>query len=382
MGSFWWPGGLAEKCLVSCIGASRLPRRIGCRALPAAPIIHLAVAQQMVSGFSTRFVAGPLFDPVDSTVSPVGSDIVPDPKNFAVIRGDQSMFDATKILGGLLESRPPASIPGRLDAASRQGQQGGLMQQVLSQLGGASAGGGLGSLIGSMLGGSGRAPGAQAGGGFLDNITSMARRAAASPRDELAQNNPAAVGGLGALAGAMLGGGRGAIGGGLMAVIGSLAYSAFQNASAGSASSPGSEPGTVAGQPAAKTLAQVPGYSDPAEIQRKARLMIRAMVQAAKADGHIDQAETARLTSHIDRGGDGPEARAFVENELRLPVDPASLARDVKSRQEALEIYAASVMAIDVDTDAEREYLAKLAKALTLQPEAVAQINTALNVKS
>ena len=306
------------------------------------------------------------------------------------------MFDATKLLGGLLESRAPGSMPGRLDAAA--GQQGGLMQQVLSQLGAAGAGGGLGSLIGGMLSGSGpRAPGAQAGaqqggaaqsgGGFLNNFSEYARRAAASPRDQVAQNNPAAIGGLGALAGAVLGGGRGAIGGGIMAMLGSIAYTAFQNASAGSASGAAAAGSGAAGSGAvgdgapAKTLAQVPGYSDPAEVQRKARLMVRAMVQAAKADGTVDQAETARITGHIDRGGDGPEARAFVEHELRQPVDPAGLARDVKSRQEALEVYAASVMAIDVDTDAERDYLGKLAKALTLQPEAVAQVNAALNVK-
>ncbi|WP_428541334.1 tellurite resistance TerB family protein [Rhodopila sp.] len=302
------------------------------------------------------------------------------------------MFDATKLLGALLEGRAPASMPGRLDAASRQGQQGGLMQQVLSQLGGASAGAGLGSLIGGMLGGSGQqAPGAQqAGGGFMNNFGEYARRAAASPRDQVAQNNPAAIGGLGALAGAVLGGGRGAIGGGIMAMLGSIAYTAFQNSSAGSGAASGSAsapaPGAAAGGSAAgaapaKSLAQVPGYSDPAEVQRKARLMVRAMVQAAKADGTVDQAETARITGHIDRGGEGPEARAFVEHELRQPVDPAALARDVKSRQEALEVYAASVMAIDVDTDAERDYLAKLAKALTLQPDAVAQVNAALNVR-
>ena len=287
------------------------------------------------------------------------------------------MFDATKILGGLLESRPSASVPGRLDAAA---QQGGLMQQVLAQLGTSGSGGGLGSLLGSMMGGRG-APGQgapPAGGGFLDNITTMARRAAAAPRDEFAQNNPAAVGGLGALAGAVLGGGRGAIGGGLMAVLGSLAYTAFQNASAASPSGPGA---AASPQPV-NTLGQVPGYSDPADVQRKARLMVRAMIQAAKADGQVDATEAARITSHIDQAGEGPEARAFVENELRLPVDPAALARDVKSRQEALEVYAASIMAIDIDTDAERDYLSKLATALTLQPEAIAQINASLNVKA
>ncbi len=302
------------------------------------------------------------------------------------------MFDAAKLLGAFLESRPAPSMPGRFDSVAQQGQQGGLLQQVMSQLGGASAGGGLGSLLGSIMGGSTTAAGARpAGSGFLDNVTEMARRAAASPRAELSQNNPAAVGGLGALAGAVLGGGRGAVGGGLMAVLGSLAYTALQNASATSGAATASGPsapadrsatvGMPAGQRRIDALADVPGYSDPAEIQRKARLMLRAMIQAAKADGQVDRTETARITSHIDSTGEGPEARAFVEAELRLPVDVAALARDVKTRQDAMEVYAASIMAIDVDTDSERDYLGRLAKALTLQPDVIRQIHGALNVR-
>jgi uncharacterized membrane protein YebE (DUF533 family) len=215
-------------------------------------------------------------------------------------------------------------------------------------------------------------------GGILDEIAAMGRRAATSPREELAANNPAAVGGLGALAGAVLGGGRGAIGGGLMAVLGSLAYTAFQNASA----APAATTGAASSASGFQSLAQVPGYSDPAEIQRKARLTVRAMVQACKADGHIDAAEAQRLANHIDSTGDAQEARAFIQAEMQRPVDIADLARSVKSREEAAEVYAASIMAIDIDTPVEREYLAALAKALTLPPSVIEQIHTSLNVKA
>jgi uncharacterized membrane protein YebE (DUF533 family) len=289
------------------------------------------------------------------------------------------MFDATALLGGLLEGRPTASMPGRLGAATQQGAQGGLMQQVMSQLGGAAPGGGLGALLGSVMGGpAANQSGRTGAGGILDEIAAMGRRAATSPREELAANNPAAVGGLGALAGAVLGGGRGAIGGGLMAVLGSLAYTAFQNAS----TAPAATTGAASSASGFQSLAQVPGYSDPAEIQRKARLTVRAMVQACKADGHIDAAEAQRLANHIDSTGDAQEARAFIQAEMQRPVDIADLARSVKSREEAAEVYAASIMAIDIDTPVEREYLAALAKALTLPPSVIEQIHTSLNVKA
>lgn len=223
------------------------------------------------------------------------------------------------------------------------------------------------------MGGSGATQGGS--GGFFDQVTSMARRAMASPREELSQNNPAAVGGLGALAGAVMGGGRGALGGGLMAMLGSLAYTAYRNASAAPS-------GAAVTPPAVGTLAEVPGYSDPDEVQRKARLMFRAMIQACKADGKIDDAEAARLTSHLAEAGDEAEARSFVDTEMQRPIDVDGLARAVKDPAEAAEIYGASIMAIDVDSPAEKNYLAALARTLNLQPEVVAQMHTSLNVKN
>jgi uncharacterized membrane protein YebE (DUF533 family) len=277
-----------------------------------------------------------------------------------------------------------------------------MLQQVLSQFGGSASGGGLGALLGTLTSGSADQGGRAGTGGVLDEIVGMARRAATSPRDELAQNNPAAVGGLGALAGALLGGGRGAVGGGIMAVLGSLAYAAFQNASAAHGGAPGTPSGSAQGMTAGsapgatvggvmspasgtgqyQTLAEMPGYADHDEVQRKARLMFRAMVQAAKADGNIDDAEAARLTSHLHGISDTQEARDFVSDEMRRPVDIAGLATEVQSPAEAAEVYAASIMAIDVDTDAERNYLKALAAALTLPPTVATQIHSSLNVRT
>ena len=65
---------------------------------------------------------------------------------------------------------------------------------------------------------------------------------------------------------------------------------------------------------------------------------------------------------------------------MRRPIDIAGLVRDVTTQQEASEVYAASLMAIEVDTPAERDYMADLARALNLPGPVVAQIHSALGV--
>ena len=270
------------------------------------------------------------------------------------------MFDALKLLGSLAEHQSAPSAANRFGAAVQPGSSGGLLQQVMSQFGGSGVQQGPGAMTGPGASyGSSQAQGGL--GGMLGNFAEMAKRAAGSPRQELGNNNPAAVGGLGALAGALLGGGRGAMGGGLMAVLGSLAYSALQ----GQGTAPGMAGAVVT-------------PSSQADMQRKATLMIRAMIQAAKADGQVDQQETQRILGKLDAHDN--EARDFVASEMRRPIDITSLARDVSTPQEANEVYAASLMAIEVDTQAERDYMADLARALNLPGPVVTQIHSALGL--
>ena len=294
------------------------------------------------------------------------------------------MFDATKLLGAMLEHRSAPSAGNRLgNALGGQGGRGGNpLEQIMAQLGGgrsssggggglgallgglgggSSGGGGLGGLLGSLTGGGGAGrPGAA---GMLGGLADMVRQAANAPGQELKRNNPAAVGGLGALAGTLLGGGRGAIGGGLLAVLGSLAYSALQaggqgNAAAASAAAPGT----------------------PEEVQHTATLMLRAMIQAAKADGHLDAQEIERIMGKLNEGGEDGEARDFVLREMRGPVDVEGLAAAARDPKQAAEVYAASLMAIEVDTQAERDYLARLATALGLSRPTVDHIHQSLGV--
>jgi uncharacterized membrane protein YebE (DUF533 family) len=202
----------------------------------------------------------------------------------------------------------------------------------------------------------------------------LARQAVTSPRQEVANNNPVAVGGLGALVGTLLGGGRGAVGGGLLAVLGSLAYAALKDSPQAAPDAPGASGGY--GRPEAA----VPQSTE--EVERLSRLVLRAMIQAAKADGKIEPGEIERIMGHLEEGDpqDGREARDFVLAEMRGPADPAALAREVRSPVEAAEVYAAALMAIEVDSDAERDFLAHLARAMGLQPETVAALHRAVEV--
>ncbi len=113
------------------------------------------------------------------------------------------------------------------------------------------------------------------------------------------------------------------------------------------------------------------------------RLVLRAMIQAAKADGKIDPGEIERITGMLDDGDPegGREARDFVLAEMGGPADPASLAREVRSPVEAAEVYAAALMAIEVDSDAERDFLAHLARELGLRPETVAELHGSVGLK-
>lgn len=110
-------------------------------------------------------------------------------------------------------------------------------------------------------------------------------------------------------------------------------------------------------------------------LEENAKLMIRAMIQAAKSDGAIDADERDKILSHLGDASD--EEIAFVQAELDAPLDIAGLAAKVGEASKA-QVYSASLMAIQVDTEAERIYLRQLAAALGLDAGAVAAIHAGM----
>ena len=105
----------------------------------------------------------------------------------------------------------------------------------------------------------------------------------------------------------------------------------------------------------------------PALTEADAEILIKAMANAAKSDGTVDQEEVDNILGQLDDAS--ADERAFLQQELTSPlVDPAVFAAGVPEDL-ALEAYVVSATAVRVDTAAERTYLKSLGAALGISDE-------------
>ena len=98
------------------------------------------------------------------------------------------------------------------------------------------------------------------------------------------------------------------------------------------------------------------------------------MISAAKADGQIDSDEQRRIFERLGDADLDAEARAFLFDELGKPLDLEALVQGVDRPEVAAEVYAASLLAIEVDSPAERGYLQMLSGRLGLEDGLARQI--------
>nr|CAD6407862.1 hypothetical protein REQ54_00323 [Rhizobium sp. Q54] len=187
---------------------------------------------------------------------------------------------------------------------------------------------------------------------------------------DIARNNPWKTAGiaaalLGTKTGRKLAGNVATVGG--IAAIAGLGYLAYKNYQSGQS------PQTVAH----KEPQILPPPSDsPFNPQSSALTndfaltLIRAMIAAAKADGHIDAAERANIMDKVHAVDLGSEAEAFIAQELANPVDIDDLVAAARTEEQKVELYTATRLTIDPDTRAERGYLDLLAGRLGL-PDAL-----------
>jgi uncharacterized membrane protein YebE (DUF533 family) len=187
-------------------------------------------------------------------------------------------------------------------------------------------------------------------------------------------NNKAALGGLGALAGALLGGGtrsaRGAIGGGGLAMLASLAFSALQKA------------GQAPKQPP-RALLEPQTPQDVQGLEQEAEIIVKAMINAAKADNRIDETEIQKIVGKLEQGGLTQEEKAFFVTEAKKPMNINAVIASAGGQPDmAAQIYAASLLAIEVDTPAEKQYMQQLATGLGLNSQVTAHIEGALGMQA
>ena len=279
------------------------------------------------------------------------------------------MKTLAKVAIGVAVAKGAKSLMNRSSSgagSAGQGGLGGLLGGLVQNAGGSQphagakgAGGGLEDMLGGLLGGT------KGGGGGLS-------------------------GGLGGMLEKLGGaGGTGGTGGGLGGLLGGLA------GAAGPAKGGG---GLLDG--ADETLRRAPESNDHSfgdvlnsqfdetpepvieptrDQEAAAALMLAAMIQAAKSDGKLDDSERQKL---LDKLGDADAAEAaFVKRQMAAPVDVDALISQTPKGLEA-QVYAMSLLGIDLDTQDEAQYLHKLAQGYGMTPEAVNQIHEQMGIPS
>lgn len=183
---------------------------------------------------------------------------------------------------------------------------------------------------------------------------------------------------LNAAAGNLLGGGaRPARGGAssrsaIIGILGSLAVSALTNYAKHQMSQ--SSDAAQARLTEFDDLPDSPAY-DEDEANRRVEILIRAMIHAAKADGHVDEQEQQNI---LQRVGDlNPEEAEFLRRELASPLDIQALIRSVPRGMEQ-EVYTISLMGSQLDEQSEAQYLIDLAQGLGLSADTCNNIHCEL----
>ena len=245
---------------------------------------------------------------------------------------------------------------GQQGGTSQAGGLGGLLGGLAGGAGGTAAGsaGGLQDMLGGLLGGGATSGGVGAGGlgGLLESLGGT--------------STAGAQGGLGGL----LGGLAGAAGaGGLLSSLGG----AMGKAPAQTNDSFGAVLNSQFDQ------TPEPEIAPSQDQEAAAALMLTAMIQAAKSDGTFDDTEKEKLLGQL--GDVDAEEAAFVQAQLQAPIDIEGLVANTPKGM-GQQTYAMSVVAIDLDSQDEAQYLHKLASAYGLQPQQVNEIHAQLGVAS
>lgn len=273
---------------------------------------------------------------------------------IAVAKGVKKMMSG----GGNQQNQSGGGLGGLLGGlagqSSGRGQAGGL-GSILGQLGQASSGqsgGGLGGLLGQL----GQASGGQSAGGLGGLLGSLAGGASGGGSQP----------GLGGMLGGLLGGQQAQSGaaGGLGGLLGSLAQ--------GSGGAGGL--GGLLNQ--AMDNFGEPETQPTADDEHASGILLSAMLQAAKADGQIDEEEKAAIMEHL--GDASQEEMAFINQQLNAPVDPQGLANEVPNGMQQ-QAYAMSLLAIDLDNQNEAKYLDTFAKSLGLDANTVNSIHSQMD---
>ncbi len=135
------------------------------------------------------------------------------------------------------------------------------------------------------------------------------------------------------------------------------AFSKFQNRQSGKPA------GADCNDPAHQNL----GRSGSSELDNEqAVILIRAMINAAKSDGQLDQNEQNTIVKQL--GELTQDEVQFLKKEFASPVNVKEFTWSVPMGLEQ-QVYGLSLMAINLDQNKEASYLKDLAHGLRLDPD-------------
>lgn len=267
-------------------------------------------------------------------------------------------MDAVKILGSLLSS-------GALSNGSGSNVLGNLLGSALG--GGSQGSGGMGEMLGSLLGGGNQQQGGSGVAGMLGSLLGGGQQQSGGGIGGMlgsmlnGQQQPQQSGGMADMLGSLLGGGGQSPAGSSMGGLGNLlggAVSKFAQAQ----------------NPSGPNLTGnfLPQGYDQNEAEEQAKLIIRAMINSAKADGKIDQKEQDNIIAKM--GDIDAEEAEFIRSEFQAPLDVAGFVRSVPRGMEQ-QIYTLSLATIDLDTQQEAQYLHQLAQGFGISQEVSNQLH-------
>ena len=165
--------------------------------------------------------------------------------------------------------------------------------------------------------------------------------------------------------------GRGVTGAGLklgtLGALGGLAYKTYQNWQS-----------QQSGQAISQAGAPIENLTGPQAEQRSLALL-KAMIAAAKADGHIDAAEGAKIEDLMTKLDLESATAKLIKEELSKPLDPKDIAASADTPEAAAEIYLTSLLVIGEVNEKERAYLDQLAEYLKIPKDLAQQMETQAN---
>ena len=140
---------------------------------------------------------------------------------------------------------------------------------------------------------------------------------------------------------------------GSLAAVGSLAYNTYQNWKQNNNATPET---------------QSSENTEKLSDSLKSLILLKAIIAAAKADGHISEKELTTIQDELSKLNLDLDINALIQS---VDADPESIAKHVSNTELAAEVYLVSNLVIDQSNPAAKAYLDSLVKALKLPDELV-----------